>query len=180
MDIKQLEPIEQKLVTKLLDFCFDTGNTFIRLKDACSQIELVVSDEEVFDRDCFDINQLENLNKTLEIEANRIRALMSQYTESHEEYRKLSEKLNEINGIIRSIESAIANGGIVKTARLGAFVGNYQKKVLGRVINQGSYIFLFRNNIIEAANNDGTNKETVLPKFLKKLEKAESIFRSDC
>ena len=177
MDLKQLKPSEQELVKKLLSFRLRVENTSIYLKDICSQIELVVSEEKPFDKVRFGINELENNKTSLEIEADKTRALMSEYPEGHEEYRILLKKLIRINGLIYSIKSAIAEGGIVKSARLGAFFGNYQTKTMGSVINRGPHLFLYRNNIIDAAKKNGTTEETVLVKtFIHEMFHAWNYF----
>ena len=155
----QLTQIEQNLITKVLDFPFKVGNTTICLNSISSQVKLELSNANAYNNEHFDITILNNYKKSLEAELHELSSLMLNYYEKDPEYRNINETSMNIQSLLGSIEDAIKLDGIVRTPRLGAFWGNKQ---LNYVINLGTCIDLYINNIEDAANNYGSSREYVL------------------
>lgn len=126
MNRKQLEPKEQELIAKVLDFRFEIGTKILCLKDVFAKITLKLDAIPPIYKDNFDIRELKVLkncdlkyfSKEMGVELGK-----SDYQKGHPLY----ERQTYFRSLASSMDNAIENGGVVTTSPLGEFVDKEKK-----------------------------------------------------
>ena len=164
MNRKQLEPREQELISKVLDFRFELGNTIVCLKDVFSIVTLNLDAVPPVYKDNFDIGELKCIMNDIKYFSREmgVELEMSNYPKGH----PLFERQNYFRLLAGSINNAIENGGVVTTSPLGEFVGKEKTVIpnMGITVNKGSVLYLYLDNIDKASNDkeDFATRESVL------------------
>ena len=126
MNRKQLEPQEQELISQVLDFHFELGNTIVCLKDVFAKVTLNIDTNPPLYKDNYEIGLLKVLrncdlkyfSKEMGVELGK-----SNYPDGH----PLFERQTYFRSLDNSIENIIENGGIVTTSPLGEFIEKEKK-----------------------------------------------------
>ena len=121
MNQKLLEPKERELISKILDFRFELGNTIVCLKDVFAKVTLNIDTNPPVYKDNYEIGLLKVLrncdlkyfSKEMGVELGK-----SNYPDGH----PLFERQTYFRSLDNSIENIIENGGIVTTSPLGEFI----------------------------------------------------------
>ena len=176
----QLTQIEQDLIRLVLNFHFDLGRSSICFNNINSQIDLAPIKTAEYYTETFDVNLLNDIRQRLE----------SQLTVVKSEYDSLREKLSELYGTLsdeekswESDEEAYAHAPIEfkkmrdEVNRLESYLGKLystllsitdaisadgivQTSLLGSFRSEEMRIYLYLENIIQAAN--GKKREYIL------------------
>ena len=179
MNRKQLEPKERELISKVLDFRFALGATIVSLKDIFSKISLKLDAIPPVYNDNFDVEELKGLRHDVKYFSKEMGVELekSDYQKGHPLY----ERQTYFRSLASSIDNAIDNGGIVTTSPLGGFVGQEKKLIpgMGITANKGSVLYLYLNNIDNAANiNDeyATRESILITTFVHEMIHAWIFF----
>ena len=121
MNRKQLEPKERELISKILDFRFELGNTIVCLKDVFAKVTLNIDTNPPVYKDNYEIGVLKVLrncdlkyfSKEMGVELGK-----SNYPDGH----PLFERQTYFRSLDKSIENVIKNRGVVTTSPLGEFI----------------------------------------------------------
>ncbi len=117
----QLEPKEWELISKVLDFHFELGNTIVCLKDVFAKVSLNNDTNPPVYKDNYEIGVLKVLrncdlkyfSKEMGVELGE-----SDYPNGH----PLFERQTYFRSLASSMDNAIENGGVVTTSPLGEFI----------------------------------------------------------
>ena len=121
MNRKQLDPKERELISKILDFRFELGNTIVCLKDVFAKVTLNIDTNPPVYKDNYEIGVLKVLrncdlkyfSKEMGVELGK-----SNYPDGH----PLFERQTYFRSLDKSIENVIKNRGVVTTSPLGEFI----------------------------------------------------------
>ena len=175
----QLEPKEQELISKILDFRFELGTTIVCLKDIFAKITLKLDGIPPVYKDNFDVEELKGLRHDVKyfIKEMGVELEKSDYQKGHPLY----ERQTYFKLLANSIDNAIDNGGVVTTSPLGEFIGKEKKVIPGMAItlNKGSVLYLYLDNIDNTANiNDeyATRESILITTFVHEMIHAWIFF----
>ena len=175
----QLEPKEQELISKILDFRFELGTTIVCLKDIFAKITLKLDGIPPVYKDKFDVEELKGLRHNVKyfIKEMGVELEKSDCQKGHPLY----ERQTYFKLLANSIDNAIDNGGVVTTSPLGEFIGKEKKVIPGMTItlNKGSVLYLYLDNIDNTANiNDeyATRESILITTFVHEMIHAWIFF----
>ena len=175
----QLEPKEQELISKILDFRFELGTTIVCLKDIFAKITLKLDGIPPVYKDNFDVEELKGLRHDVKyfIKEMGVELEKSDCQKGHPLY----ERQTYFKLLANSIDNAIDNGGVVTTSPLGEFIGKEKKVIPGMTItlNKGSVLYLYLDNIDNTANiNDeyATRESILITTFVHEMIHAWIFF----
>ena len=175
----QLEPKEQELISKILDFRFELGTTIVCLKDIFAKITLKLDGIPPVYKDNFDVEELKGLRHDVKyfIKEMGVELEKSDCQKGHPLY----ERQTYFKLLANSIDNAIDNGGVVTTSPLGEFIGKEKKVIPGMAItlNKGSVLYLYLDNIDNTANiNDeyATRESILITTFVHEMIHAWIFF----
>lgn len=175
----QLEPKEQELISKILDFRFELGTTIVCLKDIFAKITLKLDGIPPVYKDNFDVEELKGLRHNVKyfIKEMGVELEKSDCQKGHPLY----ERQTYFKLLANSIDNAIDNGGVVTTSPLGEFIGKEKKVIPGMTItlNKGSVLYLYLDNIDNTANiNDeyATRESILITTFVHEMIHAWIFF----
>ena len=175
----QLEPKEQELISKILDFRFELGTTIVCLKDIFAKITLKLDGIPPVYKDNFDVEELKGLRHNVKyfIKEMGVELEKSDCQKGHPLY----ERQTYFKLLANSIDNAIDNGGVVTTSPLGEFIGKEKKVIPGMAItlNKGSVLYLYLDNIDNTANiNDeyATRESILITTFVHEMIHAWIFF----
>ena len=175
----QLEPKEQELISKILDFRFELGTTIVCLKDIFAKITLKLDGIPPVYKDNFDVEELKGLRHDVRyfIKEMGVELEKSDCQKGHPLY----ERQTYFKLLANSIDNAIDNGGVVTTSPLGEFIGKEKKVIPGMAItlNKGSVLYLYLDNIDNTANiNDeyATRESILITTFVHEMIHAWIFF----
>ena len=175
----QLEPKEQELISKILDFRFELGTTIVCLKDIFAKITLKLDGIPPVYKDNFDVEELKGLRHNVKyfIKEMGVELEKSDCQKGHPLY----ERQTYFKLLANSIDNAIDNGGVVTTSPLGEFVGKEKKVIpgMGITANKGSVLYLYLDNIDNTANiNDeyATRESILITTFVHEMIHAWIFF----
>ena len=175
----QLEPKEQELISKILDFRFELGTTIVCLKDIFAKITLKLDGIPPVYKDNFDVEELKGLRHDVKyfIKEMSVELEKSDCQKGHPLY----ERQTYFKLLANSIDNAIDNGGVVTTSPLGEFIGKEKKVIPGMAItlNKGSVLYLYLDNIDNTANiNDeyATRESILITTFVHEMIHAWIFF----
>ena len=175
----QLEPKEQELISKILDFRFELRTTIVCLKDIFAKITLKLDGIPPVYKDNFDVEELKGLRHDVKyfIKEMGVELEKSDCQKGHPLY----ERQTYFKLLANSIDNAIDNGGVVTTSPLGEFIGKEKKVIPGMTItlNKGSVLYLYLDNIDNAANiNDeyATRESILITTFVHEMIHAWIFF----
>lgn len=180
MNRKQLEPREQELMSKVLDFRFELGNTIVCLKDVFSIVTLNLDAVPPVYKDNFDIGELKCIMNDIKYFSREMGVELekSNCPNGH----PLFERQNYFRLLAGSINNAIENGGVVTTSPLGEFVGKERKVIpdMGITVNKGSVLYLYLDNIDKASNDKeafATRESVLITTFIHEMFHAWIYFK---
>ena len=157
----QLTPIERDLISRVLDFPFEVGNTTICLNSISSKIELDLTILSYYKDEEVNCDSLTKKKEMLVEEINKLQPVMNAYMQARWKGENVKEPIHHglplsdyiglLKGKVSSIDDLCKNNSKFQTPLLGSFSPNNQK------------VYLFLNNIKDAANRRlGLKKEYVL------------------
>jgi hypothetical protein len=172
MNRKQLEPREQELISKVLDYRFELGNTIVCLKDVFSKVTLNLDAVPPVYKENFDIGELKCIMNDIKYFSREMGVELekSNYPEDH----PLFERQNYFRLLAGSINNAIENGGVVTTSPLGEYVGKEKKVIpnMGITVKKGSVLYLYLDNIDKASNDKeyfATRESVLVTTFIHEM-----------
>ena len=175
----QLEPKEQELISKILDFRFELGTTIVCLKDIFAKITLKLDGIPPVYKDNFDVEELKGLRHNVKyfIKEMGVELEKSDCQKGHPLY----ERQTYFKLLANSIDNAIDNGGVVTTSPLGEFIGKEKKVIPGITITlkKGTVLYLYLDNIDNTANSNdeyATRESILITTFVHEMIHAWIFF----